>query len=101
MVAISIRGFEKYSSCYEFFLYTELHHTHRRDGLVVRASASRSGGRGFELRPGHTKDFKNGTYCLLVRRSAFKNGEGKLNTRSYQWTNPLLQLSLHFSRCVA
>ena len=43
-----------------------------------------------KTRPGHTKDFKNGTYCLLVRRSTFKNVEGKLNTRSYQWTNPLL-----------
>ena len=63
---------------------------YRRDGLVVRASASRSGGRGFKPRPGHTKDFKSGTYCLLVRHSAFKNGEGKLNMRSYQWTNPLL-----------
>ena len=42
--------------------------------------------------------YYNGTYCLLVRRSAFKNGEGKLNTRtSYQWTNPLLYLSLHFA----
>ena len=66
------------------------HNYDRRDGLVVRASASRSGGRGFEPRPGHTKDLKNGTYCLLVRRSAFKNGEGKLNTCSYQWTNLLL-----------
>ena len=45
---------------------------YQRDGLVVRASASRSGGRGFEPRLGHTKDFKIGTYCLLVRRSAFK-----------------------------
>ena len=26
---------------------------------VVRASASRSGGRGFEPRPGHTKDFNH------------------------------------------
>ena len=51
-------------------------------GLVVRASASRLGGRGFEPRPGHTKDFKNGTYCFLVRCSAFKNGEWKLNTHS-------------------
>ena len=59
-------------------------------GGVVRASASRSGGRGFEPRPDHTKDLKNGTYCLLVRRSAFTNGEGKLNTLHYQWTNPLL-----------
>ena len=72
------------------YLYKCIKLCHRRDGLVVRASASRSGGRGFEPRPGHTKDFKNGTYCLLVRRSTFKNGEGKLNTRSYQWTNPLL-----------
>ena len=44
----------------------------RRDGLVVRASASRSGGHGFEPQPGHTKDIKDGTFCLLVRRLAFK-----------------------------
>ena len=31
------------------------------DGPVVRASASQSEGRGFEPRPSHTKDFKNGT----------------------------------------
>ena len=76
----------------------------RRDGLVVgnnerpphwpdREVAGlvvEPGGRGFEPRPGHTKDFKFDTYCLLVICSAFKNGEGKLNTRSYQWTNPLL-----------
>ena len=30
----------------------------RRGGLVVKASASRSPGRGFEPRLGHTKDFK-------------------------------------------
>ena len=48
----------------------------RRDGPVVRATASRPGGHGFEPRSGNTKDFKNGTYCLLVRCSAFKNGEG-------------------------
>ena len=44
----------------------------RCDGLEVRACASRSGGCGFEPRPGHTKDFKNFTFCLLVRCSAFK-----------------------------
>ena len=27
---------------------------------------------GFDSRPGHTKDFKNGTWCLLAKRSAFK-----------------------------
>ena len=33
----------------------------------------------FEPRPSHAKDLKkNGTYCLLGRRSASKNGEGKL-----------------------
>ena len=65
-------------------------HNYRRDG-----PATWSGGREFEPRPGHTKNFLNGTYYLLVRCSAFKNGEGKLNTRSYQWTNLLPSLSLH------
>ena len=32
-------------------------------GLVVRAFASQAVGRGFEPRPGHTKDFKNGSSC--------------------------------------
>ena len=34
-----------------------------RRGLVVRAFASQAVGRGFEPRPGHTKDFKNGSSC--------------------------------------
>ena len=34
-----------------------------------RASALQPVGRGFEPRPSHTKDFKNGTHCLLVWRS--------------------------------
>ena len=38
---------------------------HRRDGLVVRASASRTGGRGFKPRSGHTKDYKNSTFSPL------------------------------------
>ena len=44
----------------------------RPAGLVERVYASLLGGRGFEPRPGHTEDFKNGTYFLLVRRLAFK-----------------------------
>ena len=51
----------------EFYLVRNQH-----DGLVVRVSASRSWGRGFEPRLSQTKDFKNVTYCLLVRHSAFK-----------------------------
>ena len=46
-----------------------------RDGVVVKSvrhSPHRSGGRRFEPRQGHTRDCKNGTFCLLVRRSAFK-----------------------------
>ena len=37
------------------------------DSVMVRASASGAGGRGFDPGPGHTKDFKNGTsgYKLL------------------------------------
>ena len=59
------------------------------------ASASQPVGRGFESRPSHTKDFKNGTHCLLVWRSTYENGVGKFNSRSYQWTSPPLQVSLH------
>ena len=56
---------------------------------MVRAFASQSEGRGFEPWPSHTKDFRNGTHCLLVWRSINeKGGVGKLNTRSYQWTSP-------------
>ena len=37
----------------------------RRDGLVVRVSASHVVSRGFASRPGHTKDHpRNGTACL-------------------------------------
>ena len=69
---------------------------HRRDGLVVRASASRSGGCGFEPRPSHTKDFTMvPIYCLLVRRSAFKNGEGKLNSVATRGLTPYCSFSLH------
>ena len=34
------------------------------NSVMVRASASGAGGRGFDLGPGHTKDFKNGTSGL-------------------------------------
>ena len=50
---------------------------YRRDGPVVRASASRSGGRGFEPRPGHTKDFKNGILTAFLsgaRHSRMEKG---------------------------
>ena len=73
---------------------------YRHDGLVVRASASRSGGRGFEPRPGHTKDFKNGTYCLHVRCSAFKNGKGKLTCVATSGLTPTVVFTA-FSRRVA
>ena len=35
-------------------------------GSMVRASASWTGGRGFDPRPSHTKDYNNGTFCLLA-----------------------------------
>ena len=35
-----------------------------------RASARRTGGLGFAPRPGHTKDFKNGSCCFHAWRSA-------------------------------
>ena len=38
--------------------------------VMVRASASEAGGRGFDPGPGHTKDFKNGTSGYLAWRSA-------------------------------
>ena len=46
----------------------ELNHLNGRDSIVVRASASRSGGRGFEPWPSHTKDFKNGAAFLSDAR---------------------------------
>ena len=40
-------------------------------GLVVSVSASRPVGRGFDPRPGHTKDHhKNGTNCLPAWHAA-------------------------------
>ncbi len=71
---------------YVYFMTT----LNRSCGLVVRASAARSGGRGFESQPYHTKDFKNGTYCLLVIPSTLKERSGGINMGSYQWTNPPL-----------
>ena len=38
----------------------------RLHGQVVRTSALQSEGLGFESWPGHTKDFKNGTYCRVL-----------------------------------
>ena len=55
-----------------------------------RAFTSQPVGREFEPRSSHTKDLKNGTHCLLVWRSTYENGVGKLNSRSYQWTSPPL-----------
>ena len=40
------------------------------DSVMVRASASGAGGRGFNPGLGHTKDFKNGTNGYLAWRSA-------------------------------
>ena len=46
-------------------------------GLVVRASALRLGGSGFDPRPSHTKDYyKNGTQFLPAWRSASGVGLG-------------------------
>ena len=72
---------------------------YQSDGPVVRASASKPEGQGFEPWLSHTKDVKNGTHCLLVWCSTYETGMGKLNTGSYQWTSPLLQLSLHLQIC--
>ena len=38
------------------------------DSVMVRASASGAGGRGFDPGPGHAKDFKNGTSGYLAWR---------------------------------
>ena len=38
----------------------------RSGGSLVRAFAPRAGGRGFDPRPRHTKDVKNGTICFLA-----------------------------------
>ena len=40
------------------------------DSVMVRASASEAGGRGFDPGPRHTKDVKNGTSGCLAWRSA-------------------------------
>ncbi|KAJ8018061.1 hypothetical protein HOLleu_44157 [Holothuria leucospilota] len=39
-------------------------------GQVVRASDLQPEGLGFKSWPGHTKDLKNGTYCLCAWCSA-------------------------------
>ena len=44
----------------------------RLRGLVVKASALQSEGPGFDSWPGHTKDFKNGTYTAVVRDAPHK-----------------------------
>ena len=90
---IKVLGTRIFCSLYQVFCYID-----RRDGLVVRAPASRSGGCGFAPQPSHTKDFENGrpTYCILVRCSAFKNGEGKLNTCvATSGLTPYCRFSLH------
>ena len=53
------------------------------DDPVVRASASQPEGRGLQPRPSHMKDFINGNHCLLVWRSMYENGVGKLHMWSY------------------
>ena len=43
--------------------------------VMVRASASGTGGRGFDPGPHYTKDAKNNTSGYLARRSAFTHGK--------------------------
>ena len=45
------------------------------DSVMVRASASGTGGRGFDPGPRYTKDAKNGTSDYLAWRSAFTHGK--------------------------
>ena len=66
------------------------------NGLSVRLTAGRSqvqapGGSNQRLR----KWYPLPSQLALDIYKSYKNGVGKLNTRSYQWTSPLLQLSLH------
>ena len=42
---------------------------------MVRASDYHAVGRGFDPRPGHTKDFKNGRICSSSLRSALLEGK--------------------------
>ena len=56
-----------------------IHHLTDSDSVVVRASASGAGGRGFDPAPGHTKDFKNGTSGYLAWRDGFSSPETKYN----------------------
>ena len=43
---------------------------------VAQWFAPWAGGRGFDPRPCHTKDIKNGTRCFLAWRSAYKDRSG-------------------------
>ena len=51
-------------------MYALCYHFTDSDSVMVRASASGAGGRGFDPGPGHTKDFKNGTSGYSAWRSA-------------------------------
>ena len=51
-------------------------HVYRLNRSVGRASALGTGGRGFDPRPGHTKDhYKNGTRTSRVGRLALNMGD--------------------------
>ena len=39
---------------------------------ISQSFSDSAGGCGFDSQPGHTKDFKNGTWCFLAKGSAFK-----------------------------
>ena len=64
-----------YISFYDILLFLELSFIifitySDSKSVMVRASASGAGGRGFDSGPSHTKDFKNGTSGYIAWRSA-------------------------------
>ena len=51
--------------------------TYWRIGSVTRASGLRPGGCGFDPRPSHTKDFKNGISCSFDCAQHWESGTGR------------------------
>ena len=51
--------------------------TYWRSDSVTRASGLRPGGCGFDPRPSHTKDFKNGISCSFVCAQHWESGTGR------------------------
>ena len=57
------------------------------DSVMVRASASGAGGRGFDPGPGHTEDFKMVPVATLLGAQHFKASTGFSSKTKYSITN--------------